>query len=438
MIMLDIIFHEWKHFSRHKFKVAATLLFAAALFYGIENGIALYKEQLAEIDKINTTVLESKNEVLDLFDNGEKNPPGRPWVNITSPYWALWYVPNYAIKTPSPMMVYGIGQAEQYGYYKKITFWSTPYDADMAEELANPERLQLGALDFSFVTLFLTPLLLLIFLYNIKGGEIQQGFINLIYTQTGNKTIWLLSRTLFYVGITLTILLLLMFYGAFRANVFGQNSNDFWELFIYSAGYIFLWSLTFFLVINSGTGIASNALKMASLWLVFTFVIPGAFHQWVSLKHPVSYMTDLIDAKRDDLDKLFDQPADSLRAKLFAQYPSIANSYVAKDSLKINSATNRSSSALANNVMKLAIEDIEANNRSKNELIEASYWFNPITFFQNRLNKITQNHYDDYFGYRNSIQKRIDKTIDILILDLWEDEIVDKETYLKYFRDLNE
>ena len=212
MSMLDIIFYEWKHFSRHKFKVVAALLFIAALFYGIENGKVLYKEQLAEIDKINTTVLESKNEVLNMFDNGEKKPPGRPWVNLTNPFWALWSVPNYAVKTPSPMVVFGIGQAEQYGYYKKITFWSTPYDADMAEELANPERLQLGALDFSFVILFLSPLLLLIFLYNIKGSEIQQGFINLVYVQTGNKLKWLFSRTLFYVGITLAILLFLMLF----------------------------------------------------------------------------------------------------------------------------------------------------------------------------------------------------------------------------------
>ena len=58
-------------------------------------------------------------------------------------------------------MVYSLGQAEQYGYYKRVTLFSSPYDADLSEELANPERLQTGTLDFAFVLLFLSPLLLL-------------------------------------------------------------------------------------------------------------------------------------------------------------------------------------------------------------------------------------------------------------------------------------
>ena len=436
--MVNIFLYELKHFGRQKFKVIATILFIIASFYGIENGNALYKEQLAEITKINATVIDSKKEILNMFDKGEKSPPNRPWVNINNPYWALWYVPNYAIKTPSPMMVFGKGQAEQYGYYKSINVWSSPYDVDMAEEIANPERLQLGALDFNFSVLYLTPLLLLILVYNVKGSEIQQGFINLVYVQSGSKTKWLLPRTIFYITITISILFLLMFYGALKTNVFELNTYSFFMLFIYSSFYIFLWGIAFFLIINSGTGITSNALKMASLWLVFTFVIPGAVHQWVSIKHPVSYMTDLIDAKRDDLDKAFDLPTDSLKTKLFEGYPSLINSPVAKDQSKINSVLNRSSSALANTVMKSAIEEIETNNQSKNKFIKASYWFNPVTFFQNKLNKITQNHYDDYLDYRKTIQKRIDKTIDTMVIELWNDVEVDKERFQEYYRDLNE
>ena len=32
---------------------------------------------------------------------------------------------------------------------------SSPYDADMVEEIANPERLQTGHLDFTFVAILL-------------------------------------------------------------------------------------------------------------------------------------------------------------------------------------------------------------------------------------------------------------------------------------------
>ena len=46
------------------------------------------------------------------------------------------------------MIVFSTGQAEQYGYYKKVTNWSTIFDNDLAEEIANPERLALGTLVF--------------------------------------------------------------------------------------------------------------------------------------------------------------------------------------------------------------------------------------------------------------------------------------------------
>ena len=38
------------------------------------------------------------------------------------------------------MMVFSLGQSEQYGYYKRVTNWSSVYDSDLAEETVKPER----------------------------------------------------------------------------------------------------------------------------------------------------------------------------------------------------------------------------------------------------------------------------------------------------------
>ena len=68
-------------------------------------------------------------------------------------------------------MVFSLGQSEQYGYYKRVTNWSTTFDSDLAEEIANPERLAIGTLDFNFVFIYLSPILLIILLFNIGGLE---------------------------------------------------------------------------------------------------------------------------------------------------------------------------------------------------------------------------------------------------------------------------
>ena len=171
-----LFFYEWKHFTRSPFKVVALLLFIAAAIYGLHNGALLYKKQMREIAKIEAQANEEREKYEAYFDAGEKGPEDRPWVDITTPYWAIRYSNVYHFKPPSPAQVYSIGQAEQYGFYKQLTIWSSPYDADMTKEISNPERLQSGTLDFAFVLIFLLPLLLLILLYNLRSMESGTGF----------------------------------------------------------------------------------------------------------------------------------------------------------------------------------------------------------------------------------------------------------------------
>ena len=207
---IKIFLYEWKHFIRNPFKIVALVLFVFAGVYGLKNGRDLYDKQTSEIQKIEEQIKEEQQENNRRYEEGKTVLENRPWVDLSTPFWAVWYTPTYAIKNPSSAMVYSLGQAEQYGFYKRITFWASPYDADMAEEIANPERLQIGTLDFAFVLLFLTPLVLLILTYNIKSTESEQGFLPLIEVQSISKKGWLLSRFLFYIFLCSLILLALL------------------------------------------------------------------------------------------------------------------------------------------------------------------------------------------------------------------------------------
>ena len=55
-----------------------------------------------------------------------------------------------------------------------------------------------------------------------------------------------------------------------------------------------------------------------------------------------------------------------------------------------------------------------------------------MTYFQNKLNHLSETHYDDYQIYRNDIQKLIDKRVKVLVFDIWNDIKVDKIKYLEY------
>lgn len=436
MTGLKIFLYEWKHFVRSPFKMVALLLFVLAAGYGLHNGAGLYHQQVNEIDRIKENIEENRQEYIAYFDEGKVGPESSPWIDLTTPFWSIWFNYIYHFKTPSPALVYNMGQAEQYGFYKRVTFWASPYDADMTQEIANPERLQIGTLDFSFSVLFLLPLLLLILLYNLKSMEAEHGFLSLIEVQARSKDTWLLSRVAFYSGLTAIVLVGLLLYGAILTGVLSSATGAFSQMLLYSVIYLIFWSAVYFLLIRTGASILGNTLKMVGVWLALAFIIPSAILQWVSMEKPANLMTDLIDAKRDKTQELYDLPDSIFRARANLMFPEIVDSPVAKDSTKIDEAYRDTYSALVNELMKSSIAPIEADNADKNELVRSIYWLSPITYFQNRFNHISQSHYNDYQNYRNEIQGLIDKQIRTLVLDTWDDTKVDKQKYLDYHKTL--
>ena len=435
---LNIFLYEWKHLTRSPFKVVALALFVLAGLYGLHNGANLYYKQIAEIEKIGGDIEDERQKYILYYDEGKPGPENRPWIDISTPFWAIWYNGTLHFKTPSPALVYSMGQAEQYGFYKRVTFGASPYDSDMTKEIANPERLQIGTLDFSFALLFMLPLLLLILLYNLKGLEAEQGFLPLIEVQAASKNTWLLSRVAFYAGLLLLVLIGLLLYGAMLTEIFTHAKAAFGQILLHSFLYLMFWSVIYYFILRNGKYIMGNTLKMVGIWLVIAFIIPASVHQWISIEKPANLMTDLIDAKREKRQQLYDLPDSVFQAKLHAMFPEVVDSPVAKDSSKRSAAYNKSSSALVNELMKKSIDPIEAYNREKNKLVRTSYWFNPLTYFQNRFNTITQTHFDDYQNYRDEIQDLVDRQIRIMVLDTWNDVEVDKKKYLEYHGKLNE
>lgn len=431
MRSLGIFLYEWKHFVRSPFKIVAIVLFIVASIYGLHNGADLYDKQTKEIERIKKEIATKNKTTLSYFETNEKGPKNRPWVDVTTPYWAIWSTSTYQFKRPSPAIVYTIGQAEQYGFYKAIGMSSSPYDADMAKEIANPERIQSGTLDFSFVVLFLLPLLLLILLYNIKGQEAEQGFLPLVFVQTNSKNWWILSRTLFYVLLLLFVLFWMLVYGAVLTNVFGAD-NVFWKVYIWVSIYLLFWAVIYFFILKYGKNTVSNTLQMIGVWLLISFIVPAAVQQWISIEKPTNLMVDFIDAKREKTDKIYDQSTELIYQQLFDLYPNLKQTKIAKDSLLFQKAKRYSMRALINLAMKNATAIVEEDNRSKNELISKTYWFNPFTYFQNTFNRLSKTHYDDYQAYRNEIQHRVDQRIQTMVLDVWNEVKVDKTKYLEY------
>jgi ABC-2 type transport system permease protein len=307
----------------------------------------------------------------------------------------------------------------------------------MAKEIANPERIQSGTLDFSFVILYLLPLILLVLLYNVKGQEAEYGFLPLVYVQTNSKNWWIIARIAFYTTFLLFVLFTLIFYGASLTPVF-DTEMVFWNFILGVSSYLLFWVIIYFLILKYGKNTVSNTLQMIGVWLLFAFIIPGTIHQWISIEKPANLMIDIIDVKRDATDEIYSQDSEITDQQLFELYPILKQTEIANDSLRIEKTRRNSMRALINKAMKDASSVIEIDNQSKNKLISATYWFNPVSYFQNKFNHLSESHYTNYLNYRNDIQQLIDKRIEIMVVDIWNEVQVDKVKFLEYNKTLKE
>ena len=432
---LDILKFESFHLINSPYKIISILLYASSILYGCQTGYDLFKKHNIEIKSINSKNADFEKKMLVQYDELEQGLIEKPRRDPTIPYWAIWNTPSYALKSPSPMIVFSTGQAEQYGYYKKVTNWSTVFDNDLAEEIANPERLALGTLDFSFVLLFLTPILLIILLFNIGGLEKDNGFDKLIYLNDISKKSWLITRFSYYFLVLFTLICFLLIPYAVLSGVFTNELMSFFTLMVLIFLYIFLWVSIFYFINYWGKGSVDQAIKMISVWVALSIIMPGLFHQITSIKFSTNYMVDYLDVARDQRYEIFDMSTDTLQNELLESFPVLKSSVYAQDTTINKGIVNRSISGLVNILNKKAAGKIEKESELKNNFVRSTLLLNPIMYFQNKINEVSKADYYAYRLYRENIQNSIDKKIELILRDTWNKEEVDKERYIEYLQE---
>ena len=432
---LDILKFESFHLINSPYKIISIVLYAISILYGCQTGYDLFKKHNIEIKSIKSKNADFEKKMLVQYDELEQGLIEKPRRDPTIPYWAIWNTPSYALKSPSPMIVFSTGQAEQYGYYKKVTNWSTVFDNDLAEEIANPERLALGTLDFSFVLLFLTPILLIILLFNIGGLEKDNGFDKLIYLNDFSKKSWLITRFSYYFLVLFTLICFLLIPYAVLSGVFTNELMSFFTLILLIFLYIFLWVSIFYFINYWGKGSVDQAIKMISVWVALSIIMPGLFHQITSIKFSTNYMVDYLDVARDQRYEIFDMSTDTLQNELLESFPVLKSSVYAQDTTINKGIINRSISGLVNILNKKAAGKIEKESELKNNFVRSTLLLNPIMYFQNKINEVSKADYYAYRLYRENIQNSIDKKIELILRDTWNKEKIDKERYIEYLQE---
>jgi len=230
----------------------------------------------------------------------------------------LYYLKFALVNKVSPLAGLAMGQKDvnpNVLSLKILTLEGQKHETD----LVNPYQLLYGNLDLSFVILYVFPLLIITFCYNLCSEEIETGTWKLVSVLAASITWFLLKKISVRMIFLFTALLLLFILAGFIMKI--PFDVAFAVFIITSFLYLLFWFALCFLVIAFKQSSNFNATTLLSLWLVLVMLLPAVLNNWVANKYPVPEAFTTSIQQRNAYHQKWDTNKRETVEKFYASYP---------------------------------------------------------------------------------------------------------------------
>ena len=230
----------------------------------------------------------------------------------------LYYLRFTLVNTPYPLTALSIGQRDVNASLQRVTIRGLEgqqYDTDWH----NPTTLQVGNLDLGFVIIYLFPLLIIAFTYDLLSEEKEGGTWRLVVSQSGSALRYLGSKLLIRAAWVYGILLLL--YGAAFLIVPLPPEESTLAFAVLSIAYLAFWLALCAWIVSLQRSSSFNALSLLSLWVVLAVLLPASLSTWLSTRYPVPEALSTLVEQRDGYHQKWDLEKEVTMTPFFAEYP---------------------------------------------------------------------------------------------------------------------
>jgi ABC-2 type transport system permease protein len=230
----------------------------------------------------------------------------------------LYYIKFSLVNATLPVNSLAIGQRDVNPSIQSVTIRGLEgqkYDS----ELNNPNNLLSGNIDFSFVLIYLFPLLIVVFSYNLVSEEKESGTWKIVATQSQNTFLYILK--LFYIRILSLIALLTMvlFIAILFLNIpLNQALFTFYGLGIL---YILFWFAISFFIVSLQKNSNFNAVILLTIWLFLIIILPATINTYIVNKFPIPEALELTVKQRNAYHEKWDMDKKITMDKFYSHYP---------------------------------------------------------------------------------------------------------------------
>lgn len=233
----------------------------------------------------------------------------------------LYYLQFTLVKPSNDLAALSIGQQDINSDVQTVTILNLEaqrYDTD----LVNPVSLLHGNLDLSFVILFVFPLLIIAFTYNLRSEEVESGTWRLVSVTSRSNLVFLLQKLTVRAALVAMSLILLC---VIASIVLAVPWNASFLAFMTAALlYLFFWHALCFWVVTLRRSSAANALSLLAGWLILVILLPSAINNHITNMYPVPEALTTMIKQRDGYHKKWDTGKKETVQKLYTSYPQLA------------------------------------------------------------------------------------------------------------------
>ncbi len=230
----------------------------------------------------------------------------------------LYYLKFSLVNNTLPINALSIGQRDVNPSIQSVTIRgleAQKYDAD----LNNLYNLLLGNIDFSFVLIFLFPLIIIAFTYNIISEEKESGTWKIVVIQSRSPFSFIFQ--LF--SVRFLVVLLVLFVTLFIGCIFLEIPLDsaFLTYLLVSILYILFWFGVCFLVASLHKTSNFNAVILLSIWIFLIIILPASINNYLVNKYPTPEALETTLKQRKGYHEKWDTDKQPTVDKFYAHYP---------------------------------------------------------------------------------------------------------------------
>jgi len=258
-----------------------------------------------------------------------------------------------------------------------------------------------GSVALAIVIVYLLPLIIIAFSYNVLTAEKESGTLRLLAAQPMSLAQWLLQKlSLRFLCLFVLVAGELLLVSAVLGLDIMADFPAFMRILGLILAYMLFWfSLAFLVNLWVGSS-AKNALSMLGLWVLFVLLMPSVLNQLGNTLYPMPSRTLMINEMRIKKAEV-SQKQDEILDNFLRDHPE----YAINDTSQSRTFWHRymASQRLLKDELQPVVGAFEVQLDRQQDWIDKYKWLSPAVITQESLNQIAGTSTGDYESFRSQV-----------------------------------